>query len=70
MRVRTVGPERQKDTQISTRENSLGEMLQEGEAGLGKKSWEQVPEADRCLALGDQRGSLVSDPTWAPLQFS
>lgn len=41
-------------------------MLKEGEAGLGKKSWEQVPEADRCLALGDQRGSLVSDPTWAP----
>ena len=41
-------------------------MLQRGEAGLGKKSWEQVPEWGRCLALGDQRSSLVSDPTWVP----
>lgn len=57
--------ETERDTQISTREGRQGRCCRE--AGLGKKSWGQVPEGGRCLALGDQRGSLVSDQTWAPV---
>ena len=34
--------------------------------GWERKVGSRYQSGGRCLALGDQRGSLVSDPTWAP----